>query len=101
MSLQGSRAKEKTVLFVCVENAARSQMAEGFFRKYAPEGYLAISAGTMPAAPINPVAIQVMREIDIDISEQKSKIITGDMIRNADVRISMGCIDKQSYPVLF
>ena len=55
----------------------------------------------MPAGPINPVAIQVMKEIGIDISEQKSKIITGDMIRNADVRISMGCIDKQSYPVLF
>jgi protein-tyrosine-phosphatase len=101
MPLQGSRAKEKTVLFVCVENAARSQMAEGFFRKYAPEGYLAISAGTMPAGPINPVAIQVMKEIGIDISEQKSKIITEDMIRNSDVRINMGCMDKQSCPALF
>ena len=94
-------AKERTVLFVCMENAARSQMAEGFFRKYGPEGYLAISAGTMPAGEINPIAIQVMKEIGIDISEQKSKIITEDIIRNSDVRINMGCMDKQSCPALF
>ena len=50
------RAEEKTVLFVCVENAGRSQMAEAFFRKYAPAGYQAISAGTMQAGQINPVA---------------------------------------------
>jgi arsenate reductase (thioredoxin) len=101
MPLLGSKAKEKTVLFVCVENAGRSQMAEGFFRKYAPEGYLAISAGTTPAGQINPVAVQVMREIGIDISKQKSKIIMEDMIRNSDVRVNMGCMDKQSCPALF
>jgi arsenate reductase (thioredoxin) len=101
LPLRGSRAKEKTILFVCVENAGRSQMAEGFFRKYAPEGYLAISAGTMPAGQISPVAIQVMREIGIDISEQKSKIIMEDMMRNSDVRVNMGCMDKQSCPTLF
>jgi arsenate reductase len=101
MPLRAPRAKEKTVLFLCVENAGRSQMAEGFFRKYAPEGYLAISAGTVPAGEINPVAIQVMEETSIDISEQKSKIITEDMIRNADVRINMGCMDKHSCPALF
>ena len=55
---QTERQEEKTVLFVCVENAGRSQMAEGFFRKYAPEGHLAISAGTMPAGQISAVAIQ-------------------------------------------
>ena len=55
----------------------------------------------MPAGPINPVAIQVMREIDIDISEQKSKIIREDMIRNSDDMINMGCVDKQSCPALF
>ncbi len=69
LPLRGSRAKEKTVLFLCMENAGRSQMAEGFFRKYPPEGYLAISAGTMPAGQIDPVTIQVMKEIGIDISE--------------------------------
>ena len=56
---EDEQEKEKTVLFVCVENAGRSQMAEGFFRKYAPRGYSAISAGTRPAAgEINPLAIQ-------------------------------------------
>ena len=94
-------SEERTVLFVCVENAGRSQMAEAFFRKYAPEGYMTISAGTTPTGKINPVAIQAMKEIGIDISKQKSKIITEDMIRNADVRVNMGCMDKESCPALF
>jgi arsenate reductase (thioredoxin) len=95
------RAEEKTVLFVCVENAVRSQMAEAFFRKYASRGYLAISAGTRPAGEINPMAIQAMNEVGIDISKEKSKILTEDMIRNADVRVNMGCMDKDSCPALF
>jgi protein-tyrosine-phosphatase len=93
--------KEKTVLFVCVENSGRSQMAEGLFRKYAPRGYTALSAGTKPSGQINPLAIQVIKEYDIDISNQKSKIITEDMIRNATVRVNMGCTDKESCPALF
>ena len=69
--------EEKTVLFVCVENAGRSQMAEGFFSKYAPRGYWTISAGTRPEiGEINSLAIQVMKEVGIDISKQRSKIIT-------------------------
>jgi arsenate reductase len=76
-------------------------MAEALFRKYAPRGYLSVSAGTGPAGEINPVAIQVMKEVDIDISKQKSKIITEDTIRNADVRVNMGCMDKESCPALF
>ena len=64
---------KKTILFVCVQNAGRSQMAEGFFRKYAPEGYEPLSAGTKPTSEINPLAIQVMNEIGIDISKQKSR----------------------------
>ena len=93
--------KEKTVLFVCVENSGRSQMVEGLFRKYGPRGYTALSAGTKPSGQINPLAIQVMKEYDIDISNQKSKIITEDMIRNATVRVNMGCTDKESCPALF
>jgi arsenate reductase (thioredoxin) len=89
-SRSSKRAEEKTVLFVCVENAGRSQIAEAFFRKYAPRGYLAISAGTSPAGEINPLAIQAMKEVGIDISKQKSKILTEDMIRNAAVRVNMG-----------
>lgn len=63
----GSKSKVKTrkmMWFVCVENAGRSQMAERFFRKYAPEGYEPVSAGTKPISQINPLAIQVMSEGD-------------------------------------
>ena len=76
-------------------------MAEAFFRKYSPRGYMTISAGTRPAGEINPIAIQVMKEVGIDISKQKSKIITEDMIRNAAVRVNMGCMEKESCPTLF
>ena len=61
----GTKSKVKTkrtTLFVCVENTGRSQMAEGFFRRYAPEGYEPASAGTKPTSQINPLAIQVMNE---------------------------------------
>jgi arsenate reductase (thioredoxin) len=100
----GTKSKiktKKTMLFVCVENASRSQMAEGFFRKYAPEGYEPVSAGTKPVSQINPLAIQVMDEIGIDVSKQKSKDLTEDMIRNSDKVINMGCMDKDFCPTLF
>jgi arsenate reductase (thioredoxin) len=93
--------KNKTVLFVCVENAGRSQMAEGFFRKYSPRGYGTLSAGTRPSSEINPLAIQVMKEFDIDISNQKSKYLTEEMIRQSDVKVNMGCVEKESCPTLF
>lgn len=93
--------KEKIVLFVCVENAGRSQMAEGFFRKYAPKGYRAISAGTRPAQKINPLAVQAMREAGVDISEQKSKVIDDDMIRGSAIAVNMGCMDRSECPLLF
>jgi arsenate reductase len=93
--------EEKTVLFVCVENAARSQMAEGFFRKYGPRGYSTVSAGTRPTGEINPLAIEVMKEVGIDISKQKSKEITEDMMRNSEKMVNMGCMDKSFCPTLF
>jgi arsenate reductase (thioredoxin) len=92
---------EKTILFVCVENAGRSQMAEGFFNKNAPEGYRAISAGTKPVSQINPIVIEVMKEVGIDISNQKSKEITEDMMRNSFKTVNMGCMVKESCPTLF
>ena len=67
-----SKTKKK-MLFVCVENAGRSQMAEGFFRKYGTEDYEPISAGTRHKSQINPVAVEVMKEVGIDISGQKPK----------------------------
>jgi arsenate reductase (thioredoxin) len=94
--------EEKTILFVCVENAGRSQMAEGFFnQKYRPKGYRAISAGTRPVSQINPLAVQAMKEVGIDISSQKSKIITEDMIKGSEKSINMGCMDKSDCPMLF
>ncbi len=92
---------KQMVLFACVENSGRSQMAEGFFRKYAPENHEPISAGTKPAGNINPLAIEVMKEVGIDISKQRPKIITEDVIRQSSIRINMGCIEKESCPTLF
>jgi protein-tyrosine-phosphatase len=95
------REPAKSILFVCVENAGRSQMAEGFFNRYAPKGYEAISAGTKPISQINPIAVKVMWEADIDISNQKSKELTEDMIRNSSNIVNMGCMEKESCPTLF
>ena len=92
---------EKTILFICVENAGRSQMAEGFFNKYPPKGYRAISAGTKPTSHINPVAIQAMKELGIDISHQRPKIIDNDMIRSSAKAVNMGCMDQSACPMLF
>jgi arsenate reductase (thioredoxin) len=98
--LKDSGQNKQLVLFVCVENAGRSQMAEGFFRKYSPEGYEPLSAGTMPS-DINPLAIEAMREVGIDISKQRSKTLTEDMIKKSTLRVNMGCVEKESCPTLF
>lgn len=102
--LFGGKSKiktKKTILFVCVENAGRSQIAEGFFRKYAPDGYESMSAGTKPISQTNPLAIQVMNEIGIDISKQRPKDLTEDMMRNSHIIINMGCMDDNFCPTLF
>jgi arsenate reductase (thioredoxin) len=97
-----SKSKEKqTILFVCIQNAGRSQMAEGFFRKYAPEDYEPLSAGTKPTSEINPIATQAMKEVGIDISRQRPKDITEDMIRNSSKIINMGCMEKEWCPTVF
>jgi arsenate reductase len=92
---------DKTILFVCVENAGRSQMAEGFFNKYAPRGFRAVSAGTRPAGEINPLAVEAMKEVGIDISNQKSKTLTDEMIKNSARSVNLGCMDKNECPLLF
>lgn len=91
----------KTVLFVCVHNAGRSQMAEGFFRKYAPKGYATLSAGTKPVSEINPLVLQAMKEVGIDISNQRSKDLTEDMLRNATIVVNMGCMDNNFCPTVY
>jgi arsenate reductase len=96
-----SKQSKQSVLFVCVENAGRSQIAEGFFRKYSPKGYEPLSAGTRPVSSINPLAIEAMREVGIDISKQRPKIITEDMIKQSTARVNMGCIQREECPTLF
>jgi protein-tyrosine-phosphatase len=92
---------KKTVLFVCIENAARSQMAEAFFNKYSPEGYHAVSAGTKPISEINPIVVKVMKELGEDMSGQKSKKIREEMKRSSAKIVNMGCIERESCPTLF
>ena len=92
------RKSEKKILFACIENAGRSQMAEGFFKKYAPKGWSAMSGGTSPKSYVNPIAIQVMQEVGIDISNHESKMITEDQIRAAELKVNMGCMDTTKCP---
>ena len=81
----------KRILFVCVENAGRSQMAEAFAKTYGKGGIEAVSAGTMPAKEVNSIVVQVMREKGIDLSTNKPKLITNQMVQEADRIIVMGC----------
>jgi arsenate reductase len=81
----------RKILFVCVENAGRSQMAEAFAKAYGNTKIEAISAGTMPAKEVNSVAVQVMREKGINLSPNKPKLITNQMVQEADTIIVMGC----------
>ena len=81
------------ILFVCHENSARSQMAEGFFNHINKnQKYVGLSAGLKAVDSIKPLAIEVMKEKSIDISNQKPKNLTFEMIENAEKIITMGCI---------
>jgi len=81
----------KKVLFVCVENARRSQMAEALFNELARGQAVAVSAGDKPASKVDEKAVEVMKEIGIDIAEQRPKSLTMKMVEEADVVITMGC----------
>jgi protein-tyrosine-phosphatase len=91
----------KKVLFVCVENAGRSQMAEAFAKMHGAGKVEAISAGTMPSREVNPVVAEAMREKGLDISGNRPKAITPDMVREATVIITMGCSAEGFCPVQF
>ena len=82
-----------SVLFVCVHNAGRSQMAAGFLTALSNGQVEVRSAGSMPADQVNPVAVQAMNEVGIDISDQRPKILTTDAVQASDVVITMGCGD--------
>ena len=89
------------ILFVCVENAGRSQMAEAFFRNLAPKQYTAHSAGTTPSSDLNKSVIPLMREVGIDITDQRPKLLSHTMLESSSKVINMGCINKDACPMMF
>jgi protein-tyrosine-phosphatase len=91
----------KNVLFVCVGNTGRSQMAEAFFNHLAKGKARAMSAGTNPASIIDPTVVQVMKEVDIDISSNRPKKLTLEILNQADKVITMGCGAENVCPASF
>jgi arsenate reductase len=86
-----------TVLFVCVHNAGRSQMAAGYLQHLAGDKIKVLSAGSQPADRINPVAVEAMAEEGIDITAATPKILTTEAVQQSDVVITMGCGDACPY----
>lgn len=82
-----------SVLFVCVHNAGRSQMAAGYLRHYASSRIEVRSAGSLPAEHINPIAVEAMSEDGIDISAEQPKVLTDEAVQDSDAVITMGCGD--------
>nr|MDO8117473.1 arsenate reductase ArsC [Candidatus Sigynarchaeota archaeon] len=97
-----SEQRKAYVVFACVGNSSRSQMAEAFAKKYLPRGTGIVSAGTKPASRVDPTTISVMNEIGIDISKQKPKVLTTKMLAGATHFISMGCgvLDSCPFPLV-
>ena len=89
------------VLFVCVHNSGRSRMAQAFFNRIAKGEMLVLSAGTMPDEDVNPDVVQVMREVGVDISAEKPRLMTQDMVDNAFRIITMGCSVEGVCPATF
>ena len=87
----------KTVLFICVHNSGRSQMAEAFFNQMAKGRARAVSAGSQPADKVNPIVVAVMRESGINISRNKPKLLTLNMMKGIDRAITMGCENSCPY----
>ena len=86
-----------SVLFVCIHNAGRSQMAAGYLRHLAGDRIEVRSAGSMPADQINPIAVEAMREEGIDITAEQPKVLTSEAVQASDVVITMGCGDACPY----
>ncbi|MGO4596346.1 arsenate reductase ArsC [Terrabacter sp. 2RAF25] len=88
-----SSTDRPTVLFVCVHNAGRSQMAAGYLQHLAGDRIQVLSAGSAPADQVNPVAVRAMAEEGIDIAAEAPKLLTDAAVREADVVVTMGCGD--------
>ena len=88
----------KKILFVCIENAGRSQIAEAFANKYGEGKITVLSAGNKPAERVNSVVAEAMKEKGIDISANKPKLLTFQMANDADIIVTMGCNDQSICP---
>ncbi|KAK1148480.1 hypothetical protein N8T08_009485 [Aspergillus melleus] len=86
-------ADKPSVLFVCIHNAGRSQMAAAYLTHLAGDAIELRSAGSAPAASVNPIVVEAMREEGIDITDQKPKVLSADAVQASDVIITMGCGD--------
>lgn len=89
--------RKATVLFVCVHNAGRSQMAAGFLQHLAGDRVQVLSAGTAPKDSVNPSAVEAMQELGIDIAANIPKVLTDEAVLESDYVITMGCGDKCPY----
>ena len=89
--------KKPTVLFVCVHNAGRSQMAAGFMKELSQGKVEVLSAGSAPKDSINPVAVAAMAEVGIDIANNTPKVLTTEAVQESDAVITMGCGDTCPY----
>ncbi|MBD1592407.1 arsenate reductase ArsC [Arthrobacter sp. S1_S22] len=90
-------AKKPSVLFVCVHNAGRSQMAAAFLTSLSKGAIEVRSAGSQPAEQINPSAVEAMAEVGIDMSAEVPKVLTTEAVKESDVVITMGCGDECPY----
>jgi arsenate reductase (thioredoxin) len=88
----------KKILFVCVENAGRSQMAEAFANKYGKGKFEISSAGNKPAEKVNPIVVEALKEKGIDISQNRPKLLTFQMAQDTDLIVTMGCNDQGVCP---
>jgi arsenate reductase len=86
-----------TVLFVCLHNAGRSQMSQALFERAANGMHTALSAGTTPAEHVHPEVVEVMRELDIELSDRTPQLLTRQLAERADVIVTMGCGDQCPY----
>ncbi len=93
-----STVPSKVVLFVCVENACRSLMAEAMFNQHPPAGWTALSAGTEPAHRPNPRTGPMLREIGLELPGHPPRGLDREMLLRAEVMVTMGCLDKASCP---
>ena len=86
-----------SILFVCLHNAGRSQMSQALFERAADGMHTALSAGTTPAEQVHPEVVEVMRELDIELSDRTPRLLTQELAEQADVIVTMGCGEECPY----